>query len=204
VSAVLLVGAAWLFFGILEDVVTGDPLLLADSALYHALQELRTVPGDTVMIAITELGDTTVVAAVTLIVLLWLMWKIAPGGRAAYWLIAIAGASALNSVIKVALHRARPGELLYSGWSAFSFPSGHSTVNVVLYGFLAFLIAREIRPAWRLVVVLGAATLIFLIAFSRLYLGAHWFSDGARGAGIRIRVAGAARTVLPGAPSRTH
>jgi undecaprenyl-diphosphatase len=48
---------------------------------------------------------------------------------------------------------------------------------VVLYGFLAFLIAREIRPAWRLAVILGAATLIFLIAFSRLYLGAHWLSD---------------------------
>ena len=75
------------------------------------------------------------------------------------------------------MHRARPGELLYSGWSAFSFPSGHSTVNVVLYGFLAFLIAREFRPALRVSVALGAATLIFLIAFSRLYLGAHWLSD---------------------------
>ncbi|MHA6181654.1 bifunctional DedA family/phosphatase PAP2 family protein [Pseudomonas mohnii] len=175
-SAALLVGAAWLFFGILEDVITGDPLLLVDSAIYHVLQDLRTVPGDAVMIAITELGDTTVVAAVTLVVLLWLMWKRA-WRTAAYWLIAIAGASALNSVIKVALHRARPGELLYSGWSAFSFPSGHSTVNVVLYGFLAFLIARNLNPAWRLVVALGAAILIFLIASSRLYLGAHWFSD---------------------------
>jgi undecaprenyl-diphosphatase len=175
-SAVLLVGAAWLFFGVLEDVVTGDPLLLADSAIYHMLQDLRTAPGDAVMIAITELGDTTVVMAVTMVVLLWLLWKRA-WRTAAYWLVAITGASVLNTVIKVALHRARPGELLYSGWSAFSFPSGHSTVNVVLYGFLAFLIAREIRPAWRLVVILGAATLIFLIAFSRLYLGAHWFSD---------------------------
>jgi undecaprenyl-diphosphatase len=67
-SAVLLVGAAWLFFCILEDVVTGDPLLLADSAIYHVIQELRTAPSDAVMIAITELGDTTVVAAVTLVV----------------------------------------------------------------------------------------------------------------------------------------
>ena len=175
-SAVFLVGAAWLFFGILEDVVTGDPLLLADSAIYHALQDLRTTPGDAVMIAITELGDTKVVVAVTIVVLLWLMWKRA-WRTATYWLVAIAGASALNTVIKVALHRARPDELLYSGWSAFSFPSGHSTVNVVLYGFLAFLIARDIRPAWRLAVALSAATLIFLIAFSRLYLGAHWFSD---------------------------
>ncbi|TPG78571.1 phosphatase PAP2 family protein [Pseudomonas arsenicoxydans] len=175
-SAVLLVGAAWLFFGILEDIVTGDPLLLADSAIYHLLQDLRTAPGDAVMIAITELGDTTVVVAVTMVVLLWLLWKRA-WRTATYWLAAIAGASVLNTVIKFALHRARPGELLYSGWSAFSFPSGHSTVNLVLYGFLAFLIARESRPAWRLVVTLGAATLIFLIAFSRLYLGAHWFSD---------------------------
>ncbi|WP_167362264.1 hypothetical protein ACK3BE_32535 (plasmid) [Pseudomonas mandelii] len=67
---VLLVGAAWLFFGVLEDVVNGDPLLLADSAIYRALQDLRTTPGDAVMIAITELGDTKVVVAVTIAVLL--------------------------------------------------------------------------------------------------------------------------------------
>lgn len=175
-STVLLVGAAWLFFGVLEDIINGDPLLLADSAIYRALQDLRTAPGDAVMIAITELGDTKVVLAVTIVVLLWLMWKRA-WRTAAYWLIAIAGASGLTIVIKVALYRALPAEPLYSGWSAFSFPSGHSTINVVLYGFLAFLIARDTRPARRLVVAPGAATLIFLIAFSHLYLGAHWLSD---------------------------
>lgn len=173
---VLLIGAAWLFFGVLEDVVSGDPLVRADSAIFRALQDLRTAPGDAVMIAITELGDTAVVVVVTSIVLLWLAGKRA-WRTAVYWLVAIAGASALNTAIKVALHRARPGELLYSGWSTFSFPSGHSTINVVLYGFLAFLIARDSHPAWRLPIALGAATLIFLIAFSRLYLGAHWLSD---------------------------
>lgn len=173
---VLLVGAAWLFFGILEDVVSRDPLVLADSAIYRALQDLRTAPGDAVMIAITELGDTVVVVAVTVIVFLWLAWKRA-WRTAAYWLVAIAGASALNTAIKMALHRARPGDLHYSGWSAFSFPSSHSTINLVLYGFLTFLIAREFRSALRVSVALGAATLIFLIGFSRLYLGAHWLSD---------------------------
>ncbi|MEO5759825.1 MAG: phosphatase PAP2 family protein [Mesorhizobium sp.] len=173
---VLLIGAAWLFFGVLEDVVSGDPLVLADSAIYHALQEVRSAPGDGIMIAITELGDTVVVVAVTIIVFLWLAWKRA-WRTTVYWLVAIAGASALNTAIKVALHRARPGESLYSGWSAFSFPSGHSTMNMVLYGFLAFLVARELRPALRVSVSLGAAILVFLIAFSRLYLGAHWLSD---------------------------
>lgn len=173
---VLLIGTAWLFFGVLEDVVSGDPLVLADGAIYRALQEIRSAPGDEIMITITELGDTVVVVAVTIIVFLWLAWKRA-WRTAVYWLAAIAGASALNTAIKVAMHRARPDELLYSGWSAFSFPSGHSTINMVLYGFLAFLVARELRPALRAPVALGAATLVFLIAFSRLYLGAHWLSD---------------------------
>lgn len=173
---VLLIGAAWLFFGVLEDVVSGDPLVLADRAIYRALQDLRTAPGDAVMIAITELGDTAVVTVVTIVIFLWLAWKRA-WRTAAYWIAGIAGASALNTAIKVALHRARPGEMLYSGRSVFSFPSGHSTINMVLYGFLAFLIARELRPALRISVSLGAAVLIFMIAFSRLYLGAHWLSD---------------------------
>lgn len=174
--AALLLGGAWLFFGVLEDVVSGDPLIRADASIYHALQTLRTAPGDAVMIAITELGDTVVVVAVTVIVFLWLVWKRA-WRTAAYWLAAVAGGSALNTVIKVALHRARPGELFYTGWSAFSFPSGHSTVNLILYGFLAFLIARNLRPAWQFAIATSVASFTFLIAFSRLYLGAHWLSD---------------------------
>ena len=61
----LLVGAAWAFLGILEDVVNGDPLVLADNAIYHALQEIRSPAADAIMIAITELGDPKVVVAVT-------------------------------------------------------------------------------------------------------------------------------------------
>ncbi|WP_371365375.1 VTT domain-containing protein [Pseudomonas sp. QL9] len=178
--AMLLVGSAWLFFGILEDVVTGDPLVRADTAIYQILQDLRTAPGDAWMIAVTELGDTSVVLAVTLAVLLWLVWKRA-WRTSMYWLVAIAGASALNSVIKFTLHRARPGEMLYAGWSAFSFPSGHSTVNTLLYGFIAVLVIPALRPFWRLPLVIGTVALVLAIAVSRLYLGAHWFSDVAGG-----------------------
>jgi undecaprenyl-diphosphatase len=182
---VVLIGSAWLFLGILEDVVSGDPLVRADAAIYNALQDLRTAPGDAVMTAITELGDTFVVIAVTTTVLLWFAWKRA-WRTAAFWLSAIAGASALNTAIKVALHRTRPAELSYTGASEFSFPSGHSTANTVLYGFLAFLIARELRPAWRLPVAFTATFLALMIAFSRLYLGAHWFSDVAGGLAFGI------------------
>jgi membrane protein DedA with SNARE-associated domain/membrane-associated phospholipid phosphatase len=178
--ALLLLGSAWLFLGILEDVVRGDPLVRLDTAIFDALQELRSGPGDAVMIAVTELGDTVVVTAVTAAVLLWLLWRRA-WRTAVYWLVAVAGASTLNAVIKATLHRSRPGAPFYTDWSAFSFPSGHSTVNLVLWGFLAFLAGREFRPAWRLPIAFAAISLALLIAFSRLYLGAHWFSDAIGG-----------------------
>lgn len=176
----VLIGSVWMFFGIFEDVIGNDPLVRVDTALYQNLQALRTGPGDAVMIAITEFGDATVVMSVALAVLTWLLvrraWR-----SAAYWTVAIAGATLLNTTIKVALHRSRPGNSLYEGWSAFSFPSGHSTVNVVLYGFLALLIVQGITRRAQLPVILGAALLALLIAFSRLYLGAHWASDVAGG-----------------------
>lgn len=175
-AAAVLAGAAWLFLGVLEDVVTGDPLVRADAAIYRALQDLRSPPGDAVMVAVTELGDTAVTAAVALAVLLWLAWRRA-WRTAGYWLVAVAGASALNVAIKSALHRPRPGPPLHDGASAFSFPSGHSTATVVLYGFLAFLVAREAAPRARVALAVATAAFVLLVALSRLYLGAHWLSD---------------------------
>src|SRR5262249_42312044 len=54
----VLIGATWMFFGVLEDIVSGDPLVRADTAVYALLQSLRTSPGDAVMVAVTELGDS--------------------------------------------------------------------------------------------------------------------------------------------------
>ncbi|WP_426130367.1 hypothetical protein [Pararhizobium sp. PWRC1-1] len=83
---VLLAAAAWVFFGVLEDVISGDPLVLADSAIFNALQEVRTPAGDAVMIGITELGDTRVVVTVTAIVFFFLVWRRAWRTAIFWWL----------------------------------------------------------------------------------------------------------------------
>lgn len=172
----ILIAASWLFLGILEDVVNRDPLVRADVGVYRLLQGLRTPWVDSLMVAITEFGDTAVTLPVAVAVAVYLMvrrqWK-----TLAYWLAAVGGAAAINTTIKGALHRARPGVLGYVGWSEFSFPSGHSTTNAVMYGFLAFLVARRLGSGWWPMAVLAWAGIVVPIAFSRLYLGAHWFSD---------------------------
>jgi membrane protein DedA with SNARE-associated domain/membrane-associated phospholipid phosphatase len=177
---VIVLASAWLFFGIMEDVLTSDPLVNVDVAVYNLLQGFRSYPSDIVMVTITELGDTAVVIAVAVSVIAYLFMARAKHALI-YFVSSVIGASLINTVIKVALHRSRPIEGLYSGWSAFSFPSGHSTVNLALYGALAFLIARQSHGRLRLAAPVLAVGAIFAIAFSRLYLGAHWFSDVAGG-----------------------
>lgn len=173
--ALMLIGAAWLFMGVLEDVVSRDPLVVIDSSVYHLLQGLRTPVGDAFMIAVTRLGDSRVVLSMVLAVLLWLMtqraWR-----AAAYWLGALGVAGGFTLALKAGLKFPRPAEL-YEGASAFAFPSAHVVMSVVVFGFLGILIARGTTSVWRWGAVGSIVLLIFLIALSRLYLGAHWLSD---------------------------
>jgi len=171
----LLIVGVWSFFAVLEDIVSGDPLVRVDTAVFHLLQSLRTVWADQVMVAVTELGGGVVTGAVSVAALIWLAWR-KDWHTAAYWVAAVGGAGLFTLLLKVTLHHPRPSEL-YSGWDAYSFPSGHTTVNATLYAVLAILVSREVAARWRPPVVVGAALLVSAIAFSRLYLGAHWISD---------------------------
>ena len=184
-GALLLGAAAWLFLGILEDVASGDPLVQADRSVYAILQGLRTGWGDTLMVAVTELGGAAVtfavVAAGAAALAITRRWR-----TLAYWLSGAGFAEVLVQLLKLTLGRHRPVEALYNGNEAFSFPSGHATMSIVVYGFLAFLLARGRPPATRIIVSVTTAAAIAAIAFSRLYLGAHWFSDVAAGMSLGL------------------
>jgi membrane protein DedA with SNARE-associated domain/membrane-associated phospholipid phosphatase len=171
----VLIGASWALMAVLEDVFTRDTLMRADSSVFHLLQGLRTPAGDAVMIALTELGDAAVMLPLIVIVLGWLLWSRA-WRAAAYWLAAVAFGGGLTLALKAGFHLPRPAPL-YEGLSSFAFPSGHAAMSVVIYGFLGVLIGRGISPRSRVALASTALLLVSLIAFSRLYLGAHWLSD---------------------------
>ncbi|MGE5169048.1 MAG: VTT domain-containing protein [Rudaea sp.] len=175
VAATLLVGGTWLFLGVVEDVVTRDTLVEVDRAIYGALQALRTQWGDDVIVVISELGSAQVTIAVIAAVAAW--FTLARRFRTlAYWAAAAVVAELFVLALKYGLERARP-PTPYALVDQFSFPSGHAAITTVVYGFLAFLVGLG-KPPWQQMLYAGTATVIaVLMAFSRLYLGAHWFSD---------------------------
>lgn len=165
----VLVRLSWTVMG------QGEGLARIDGTISQALTGLRNQPGDAVMIFLTSFGDWPVVTVTTGTMALWLLgrrqWRIAIG-----FAFAVGAGSLITSALKLALAVPRPNDF-YRGVQAFSFPSGHSSSAMILYGLLiwfAWRLARRGR-ARRLTVLftIMAAT----IAFSRLYLGAHWPSD---------------------------
>lgn len=174
-ALLVLLASMWLFLGVLEDVVSRDPLVVADQAVFTFLQQLRTAPVDRWMIRITEMGSVGVMLPLVIAVAAWLAWRRC-WRTVAFWLATVASAEVMVQVLKYTLGRHRPLPL-YLGNEQYSFPSGHATISAVLLAGLAFLLTRGQPPRWRVVVAAAAAAYVALVGFSRLYLGAHWLSD---------------------------
>ena len=175
VLAAALIFGVWAFFGILEDVMMGDPITGLDQVVYRRLQSLRQPGNDSVFVALTEMGDSRVVVPASLAAFAGLVWL--RRWRAAQFLtLAIAGTAVFVGGVKHYIHRPRP-VAIYDGVAQYSFPSGHAAMSMVLYGALAILLIHGAPPRWRRPIASAALTLILLISFSRIYLGAHWLSD---------------------------
>ena len=167
--------AGWGFLGVMQDVLSKDPLVLADQAVYHFLQSLRNSWSDRIFVAITELGDSFVNICLSGAVLLVLLGKRCYR-TAGYWALTVLVGLAGVQLLKWLIHSPRP-MALYHGASAYGFPSGHTTMSVILYGFLAILLARGLSGTLRWGLFVSVFLISFFIAISRLYLGAHWLSD---------------------------
>jgi len=184
ISAALLVAGAWLFLAVAEDVVTNDPLVDVDRSIYLSLQGLRTRWGDDVMVTVTQLGSAYVMIPLVAVVGVW--FAITRRFRTlAYWVAAATFAEVMVWVLKTALARARP-PTAYAAIDEYAFPSGHAALGLVVFGFLAFLLGHG-KPGWQQTAyALCAAGIAVLVAFSRLYLGAHWMSDVIASFGLGI------------------
>ncbi len=167
--------AGWGFLGVLQDVMAQDPLVVADQAVYNFFQSLRSHWADIVLVAITELGDSFVNMFLSGTILVVLLLKRCYRS-AGFWALTVLGGLLGLQLLKWAVHLPRP-VAIYHGASAYGFPSGHTAMSVIIYGFLAILLARGLAGVWRWGLFSSVIVISFVIGISRLYLGAHWLSD---------------------------
>jgi membrane-associated phospholipid phosphatase len=131
------------------------------------------------MKAATWLGSTVVMIPVVLAAVAWFLLKRGDRRSAVELVVALVGSIILYDVAKAFVHRARPPAIYRVGYnfSGGSFPSGHSTSAIAVWGMLAFLLALRTSPRTRKGLFVGAVVLIVAIGASRIYIGAHWPTD---------------------------
>lgn len=80
-------------------------------------------------------------------------------------------------ITKILVARPRPLEALIKIPNSYSFPSGHTLTSLVFYMTLFYLMTEKSNAVVRITFGLLFCFLIVVVAFSRVCLGVHFFSD---------------------------
>ena len=165
-----------LFTGLVEDVVTSDSIVTMD---YFVSQQMNMLDRPSLVnffIFITSFGSTAISCLIVILVCV-ICWIIRQPYILIGLLISTIGSSIFTFLSKLLFHRVRPVDALLLEQS-YSFPSGHATIAVALYGFLAYLTIRFSSNFTRQVRIFFTMFLFaVLLGLSRMVLNEHYLSD---------------------------
>ena len=173
--------SAALFSGLTEEVLEAGGVVRVDNFINVGFGPWRVEPLISVFLWVTALGSSPAIVSATIIAtgFLWAQRRlhlIAP-----LWITCV-GAIATTSIGKLLIGRHRPEFTIDVTAPFSSFPSGHATAAMAVYGFLAYAIARALpNIRERFEIAYWTVTLIALIGLSRIVLGVHYLSDIAGG-----------------------
>lgn len=160
-----------------ESVLDAEWIVLLDKQFSEMLFEMRTEWLSQLLLLLTKLCDRAGVfiigGIVTVLLLLRKRWV----AILAFWLT-MGGVGLSVRLGKSFVSRARPSDVAYYTVEHFSFPSGHSTTAIALFGLLAYFMYRHYNEEWQKRLALWLALALILgTGFSRIYLGVHYLSD---------------------------
>ena len=161
-----------------------------DLLVYEAMIDIRNDPLTALALVLNVLGGGLVTIPLRALVAIWLglqrRWR-----AFSTWVLTWVVAELITAMAKGFFHRGRPNVSIVDT-VGYSFPSGHAVAGAATAVALVLVLlppGRE-RLRWEL----AAVGFAFVMAFSRVYLRAHWLSDVAAGvllgAGVALGCAG--------------
>ncbi|MBR5516841.1 MAG: phosphatase PAP2 family protein [Firmicutes bacterium] len=146
-----------------------------DLAVLEFMVSIRNDFLNMLVAAITHCGDTvTIVALCAILVIL-------PTRKKFGFPLTLAALSglAIYKPMKHVFLRARPDVMYHIvEQGGYSFPSGHTTSSIIVYGLLLYLVRKHCKnEKVKNILSVVCILLACLIPPSRLYVGVHWTTD---------------------------
>jgi undecaprenyl-diphosphatase len=152
-----------------------------DIPVTQALQQFNPPWFDLLMHAVNWFGfglQAVVLVSAVVIAMFLAGWRWA----AVVCAVDAVGIWALNILIGIVVNRPppTPSEVsqVFTDLTHPTFPSGHVTSYIVIYGFVWFLVYTRVKRPWlRIPLLILFGAVVLLIGPSRPYMGRHWPSD---------------------------
>lgn len=138
----------------------------------------RSGTGNAVTHVMSMIGNTEYVIAVAVLVAAVVAWRTRQWWFAVVPLLAIALQATVFVIVTAIVGRPRPTvQMLDPAPPTSSYPSGHVGASTALYVTFALMATRIRHVVLRRVVVTLCVVVPFVVAFARLYRGAHHVTD---------------------------
>ncbi len=168
--------ASFLFTKVIQNYVAQKILIQSDIRISNLIFYFRDIDVFNFFTLITNFGNPIIITIFTTLFIIY-SFLLKKKKYIIPMLSSIFFATFSNIIIKNIFERPRPDVSFYIE-HGFSFPSGYSTIAVAFYGFISYFLIRNIKNRKKkFAIIFFSTTLIFIIGFSRIYLGSNYLSD---------------------------
>lgn len=148
-----------------------------DTYVRGLVKGLQTESSLTFFSYFTKLGSAIGIAA-TLVISLLVFWKKRYYAAMIVYPMGILITHLVNKGIKEIVKRERPSLNEALDALGYSFPSGHAMLSIMTFGFLAYIIAANLKSiAGKCVITILMGIVILSIGLSRVILDVHYPTD---------------------------
>lgn len=163
----------FLLFFVVLLIYLFDKKLIFDEFVYESIINIRGDFLDKYFISITKLGNPIIILFLLFLLVLFFRNKFG-----ITLVISCMTSLISNSLIKNIFRRVRPAHVRLIKQGGYSFPSGHAMISICFYGYLLYLVIKNVKnKCLKYLLSIFLIIIILSIGISRIYVGVHYPTD---------------------------